>query len=148
APDIKRPDVAFAITAGVLLDCFALALLADGSPDQGLNPIQAIEHHSIKLMLFSLHRSDLRQELADRFDWREPGAIHLVGAVLGADKDGTWRMACPNAFAHSIDAINESKDVPGTFAAGNGGENARCGTAADIGRWFGYHINVCVIIGY
>jgi hypothetical protein len=95
APEIKRPNVAFAVTAGILLDRFDLALVAYGFPDQGLYPVQAVENDGIKLVFLSLQCPDLGQEIGNRFGLRESGDIELFGALLGADKDGfgAWEKA-------------------------------------------------------
>ena len=64
-PEIQRPDVAFTIAASVLLDRLDLALLTDGFPDQGFNPVKAIEHDRVKIVFLILQCTDLGQELAD-----------------------------------------------------------------------------------
>ena len=51
APQIQRPNVAFAAAAGVLLDRFDLALVTNGFPDQWLHPVKAVQDDRIKIIL-------------------------------------------------------------------------------------------------
>jgi hypothetical protein len=50
---------------------------------------------------------------------REPGDIQLLGAFLGADKDGVGSVGTNRGFPDSIRAVEEGEDVPGPFAAGD-----------------------------
>src|SRR6516225_5363739 len=88
APQIQRPNVAFAVAAGVLLDRFNFALVANSFPDQWLDPVKAVQDDRIKIMLLGLQRADLGQEFTDRFSLWKPCDIELLGSLLGADKDG------------------------------------------------------------
>jgi hypothetical protein len=54
APEIQRSDIAFAVAAGVLLDRFDFALVANGFPDQGFDPVKAVENNGIKVVLLGL----------------------------------------------------------------------------------------------
>ena len=51
APQIQRANVAFAVPAGVLLDRFDLAFVADGFPDQWFDPVKAVQDDRIKIIL-------------------------------------------------------------------------------------------------
>jgi|SRR6516164_5910528 hypothetical protein len=112
APQIKGPDLTFTVTAGVLFDRFNLAFGANSFPDQGLNPVEAIEDNRIKLVLFTFRCANLSEKLADRFGLREPGDIELLGPLFGADKDGLGSVACPTTLSNSISAVDKCKDVP------------------------------------
>jgi hypothetical protein len=84
---IASSSVAFAVAAGVLFDRLDLAFVANRFPDQGFDPVKAVENNGIKVVLLGLERPDLGQEIADRFGLREPCDIELFGTFLGTDKD-------------------------------------------------------------
>ena len=105
APEVEGVDVALAV-AGVLDRAPAL-VLADPGVDQGLQPVDAVDHQGPERVLLGVEGGQRLHDLVEGPGEREVRHVQRAEAVLGQDEHRVGRAGGEGGLADAVHAVDQ-----------------------------------------
>lgn len=120
-PDGVGLDVAFAVAGS--FDGRPVVDLAHVLPDERLQPVETVQHHRAKVVLFREQRVHSRNRVVVGGDEREGIGLDASQAILKRQEDGLVGAGAERGLAHAVFAVDDdARRYVGAGGFGDGGE--------------------------
>ena len=104
-PQSERGDIALAIAR--ILDRGPTVFPADLVPDQGLEPVHAVDHDGAVIMFFGVERGQCAHHFFKGARQRKAGDRERAQTIFGLDEHGTARLGCKGGFTDTGHTVNQ-----------------------------------------